>query len=161
MGRVFYVYAKQEILMSQLASAGQNEGEAAVAQFLAGLGGAGILNEVDTEGCPQDFAEAWKDFVAGIGGLKIIENGYNFVVAAVRHAQMNGQYVDLETRRKLSEMEQKLPVVRRDCEEKMKAFATVCQRYGLENLQQWSLEAYKRHEGDRDAKLFKSDRRNP
>lgn len=158
MGRVFYVYAKQEILMSQLASQGRNEGEAAAAQFLAALGGGGIMTEVDTEGCPQDFADAWKEFVAGAAGLKIVESGYNFMVAAVRHAQQTGQYVDWDTRKKLAEMEQKLPGARKECMEKMEAFAVVCRKYGLENLQQWSLEAYRRHEGDPNAKLFKSDR---
>ena len=158
MGRVFYVYAKQEILMSQLASQGRNEGEAAAAQFLAALGGGGIMTEVDTEGCPQDFADAWKEFVAGAAGLKIVESGYNFMVAAVRHAQQNGQYVDWDTRKKLAEMEQKLPGARKECMDKMEAFAVVCRKYGLENLQQWSLDAYRRHEGDPNAKLFKSDR---
>lgn len=158
MGRVFYVYAKQEILMSQLASVGQSDGEVAAAQFLAGLGGAGILAEVDTEGCPNDFADAWKAFVANVSVLKIMESGHNFMVAAVRNARQNGQYVDWETRQKISEMERQLPETRRKCEEAMKDFAAVCQEYGLENLQRWSMEAYRKHEGNPDSKLFKSDR---
>lgn len=154
MGRVFYVYAKKELqassVASYLASQGQGCGGNAFTQLLAAsMDGGGILfTKVDTEGCPQDFADAWKGFVDGATRLKQAKNGYNFIAALVQAAQQNGQYVDWDTRNKLAKMEQKLPRLQKECTEKTESFVAVCRKYGLENLKQWSLEAYRRYEGN-------------
>ena len=158
MGRVFYVFAKKEILMSQFAEQGETEGEAAVFQFLAALGGGAILTQVSTDGCPEDFANAWKRFAASAALLQTAESGYSLMIEGLRYALQNGQYVDRESLQKIAELEEKLPEVRRMCKRNMEAFVSVCQNYGMENLLRWSLEAYQRYEGDPNAKLFDSDK---
>ena len=152
MGRVIYHYAKVKVLMSQLSSSGNDESGAAGAQLLAGLGDAVMPTEIDTTGCPEDFAKAWKDFAASVAALKIVEGGYNFMSLAVGLARQQGRYVDAENRMQLSEMEAKLQELSRDCIEKTGAFFAVCQRYGEENLHRWAMEACRRGEdaGDVD-----------
>ena len=78
------------------------------------------------------------------------------MVMGLQYAQMNGQYINMNDRQKLLEMSRQLPVLRTECEAKMKEFAAVCQRYGIENLVKWSEEAYIMYEGNPNAKLFKS-----
>jgi len=141
MGRVIYHYAKVKVMMSQLSSSGNDESGAVGAQLLAGLGDAVMPTDIDTTGCPEDFAKAWKDFAASAAALKIVEGGYNFMSLAVNLARQQGRYVDAETRMELSEMEEKLPELRRDCIEKTGAFSAVCRRYGEENLYGWAMEA--------------------
>ena len=169
MGKVFYVYAKYETLMSQLENqiklaASQNgmpSNEAEVGlSFLKALSGANefaLLNEVDTSECPKDFADAWKEFATGVSQLKLAEGVYKMMTQAFSLARMRGQPIDRDFAAKLLELERNMPEIIRDCEEKMKRFAAVCQKYGLDNLQQWAKEAYIMNEGNPDAKLFKFD----
>ena len=119
-------------------------------QWWGGIGSAVLWKNVNTEGCPERFANAWNDFAQSVAAVSAYRSILAVFAASVDEMNRQGRPIDWETQEKLSKIFAEEEKLLAECNAKKDSFFAILEVYGTKNVKQWEMDAANRFRNDRD-----------